>query len=203
MAVGADYTAGVQEPLSMKAILLTLSLVSLLLGVLVLARVGLGGPSDGAIEAAVLERLSDTIELSDLEIERTPAFVFRGDQLITYSAQAVIKQDYVRRLNPFDWYARCEPALTVETNSMPADKALRGTKVYEIAAKQGANLTLIGRMKAYRKDDRWAFTARKRRLMDGDTRIRRTPVSTVRDAVMVNSREFERLCEALRPAFPV
>ncbi|MBX2840111.1 MAG: hypothetical protein KTR35_24860 [Gammaproteobacteria bacterium] len=177
----------------MKKYLLVALLVILLTGAFLANRFGVGGPSQSAIHAAIHERLSKSIELSKIDIERSPPIVIYDDQLVTYSANAVIHEDYVTRLNPFDWQDQCEGGREGRT----VDKSLSGTAVYEIIAKQGSTLTLIGRMKGYREDGEWVFTARNRRLMDGDSRINGSPLSAVKDALLTNSDKFDQLCDAV------
>lgn len=172
-----------------------LSLVALLLiGTILAASLGRSEPSLASIHAAVHERLSETIELSDIEVKRRPPGRQSEDQLILYSAKARIKENYVRKLNPFDWQDQCEGG----RDGRPTNKALAGTAVYEIVAEEGSSLTMVGRMKAYRGEDGvWRFTARNRRLMDDDTRISGQPISAIMDALLTNTTEFDELCDSV------
>lgn len=153
---------------------------------------GFGGPTSADIQAGVNEKLSRSIELSELTINRIPRFVLSADQLIVYSADAVITEDYVRQLNPFEWQEQCEGGR--EGRTVNAD--LAGTAVHEVIATKGSALTLFGKMKAYRENGDWQFTARTRRLMNSETRISGTPVSAVDNVLLTQSAEFSRLCQS-------
>ncbi|MFK8084194.1 MAG: hypothetical protein AB8B97_28240 [Granulosicoccus sp.] len=154
---------------------------------------GLGGPASALIKTEVKASLSDFIEVTQLTITRSPIFVLSADQLVEYSADAVITEDYVKRMNPFEWQDQCEGGRKGRT----ANKALANTAVYEVVASSGTTLTLIGRMKAYKKEGQWLFTARNSRLMNNETRMSGTPLSTLNNVLLTQSDAFDQLCQSV------
>jgi hypothetical protein len=177
----------------MKKILLLVLFATVLGFTGLILTTGLGGPTHADIESAVYERLSNTIELSEISLKRKPKFVFSADQLILYTADATISEHYLQKLNPFTWQDRCEGGREGRT----LNKELASTAVHEIVAKEGEILTLTGRMRAYQKDGEWAFTARSRRLMRDGVRISGTPESFIDHVLLTPSPEFDQLCKSV------
>lgn len=166
---------------------------ALFVGVFIATTLLKSEPSLDSIRAAVHEKLSESIELTDIKIERHSVSAKSDDQLILYSATARIKEDYIKRLNPFDWQDQCDGGRDGRTTR----KEISGTTVYQIIAQEGSTLKMVGRMRAYRDKGDWSFTARNRHLMDNDSTISGKPISTVTDVLLTNTIEFDELCASV------